>query len=376
MGSRGLAERGGAEGGEAVFGFGFEAGDGVVVEVGRDHFFLHAGGLGDHVFLAGDVAGVFDVVFDEAPDLGGEFFPQFGGQGGGGVFGPAQPFFQGHTVEPGLLQELPGGGDSGDFFLGVPDAEGGGEADGGGEGGEAEVAVVLAEEEAVLGAGGEEAVGFGGAFGDQIVDHDGEVGLAALQQERGATGGLERGIGTGDEALAGGFFITGGAIDLSGEVEAGDALRFESGMELGGRAVIILHGIAGADDLGVFEAGDGPDEVVLDLEGQGGGDAVDVEFAGVAALGFEEDLVPLLLRKAHHLVLHRGAVARSDTLNVAGIHGRLVDVRPDDVVRLGGRVGDPAGNLFHVERYGAPGVEGELVRAGGWKRGERIEGRG
>jgi hypothetical protein len=130
-------------------------------------------------------------------------------------------------------------------------AEIGDEADLGGEGGQTEVAVVLAEEEAVFGAGGEEAVGLGGAFRDEVVDHDGEVGLAALEEERGAAGGLQGGIGPGDEALAGGFFIAGGAIDLPGEVEAGDALRLQGGVELGGRAVVVFDGVAGADDLGV-----------------------------------------------------------------------------------------------------------------------------
>jgi hypothetical protein len=140
-------------------------------------------------------------------------------------------------------------------------------------------------------------------------------------------------------------------------------------VELGGRAVVVFDGVAGPDDLGLLEAGDGPDEVILDLEGQGGGDAVDVEFAGVTALGFQEDLVTLLLGKADHLVLHGGAVARPHALDFARIHGRFVDIGPDDVVRLGGRVGDPAGNLFHVERYRLPPIQGELMGAGGWQPG-------
>jgi hypothetical protein len=119
----------------------------------------------------------------------------------------------------------------------------------------------------------------------------------------------------------------------------------------------------------LLQAGDGPDEVILDLEGQGGGDAVDVEFAGVAALRFQEDLVALLLGKADDLVLHGGAVAGAHALDFARIHGRFVDIGPDDVVRLGGGVGDPAGNLFHVERYIAPGVERELVGTGAGEAG-------
>ena len=148
---------------------------------------------------------------------------------------------------------------------------------------------------------------------------------------------------------------------------AGVTFGFQGWGGLGGGEVVGFDGVAGADDLGVLQAGDGPDEVILDLEGQGGGDAVDVELAGVAALRLQEDLVAFLLGKAHHLVLHGRAVAGADALDFARIHCRFVDIGPDDVVRLGCRVGDPAGNLFHVERYITPGVEGELVGTGRWE---------
>ena len=98
---------------------------------------------------------------------------------------------------------------------------------------------------------------------------------------------------------------------------------------------------------------------MLHLIGQGSGDAVDVELASVTTLRFQENLVSFFLCKAHHLVLHRGAIPRTHTLNPARIHGRLVDIRPDNVVRLRVRVGDPAGDLFHVELIRQPGVEGK-----------------
>ena len=88
-------------------------------------------------------------------------------------------------------------------------------------------------------------------------------------------------------------------------------------MELGRRAVVVFHGVARADDLGILQPGDGADEVVLDLVGQRGGDAVDVELAGVAALRLQEDLVALLLGEADHLVLDGRAVARADALDHA-----------------------------------------------------------
>ena len=54
-----------------------------------------------------------------------------------------------------------------------------GEADFVSEFGQAAVGAVVAEEQAVFGAGGVKAVGLGEVAGDEIVDHDADVGLRA-----------------------------------------------------------------------------------------------------------------------------------------------------------------------------------------------------
>ena len=65
-------------------------------------------------------------------------------------------------------------------------------------------------------------------------------------------------------------------------------MGFQRGTELGGGAVIVFDGVARAEDFGFFESGDGGEEGGLDFQREGGGDSVDVEFAGVAAFGFED----------------------------------------------------------------------------------------
>ena len=72
-----------------------------------------------------------------------------------------------------------GAGEGCGFGGGAGGASGVDEAEGGGVRGEAEVAVVLAEEETVFGATGEHAIGFGDVFGDEVVEHDTEVGFGA-----------------------------------------------------------------------------------------------------------------------------------------------------------------------------------------------------
>ena len=78
---------------------------------------------------------------------------------------------------------------------------------------------------------------------------------------------------------------------------------------------------------------------------QRGGHAVDVGLVRVQALGLEEKLVLFVVGKLDDLVFDRGAITWPDRLDLAGIHGRAVDVLADDAVGLGGGIGDVAGRL-------------------------------
>jgi hypothetical protein len=93
------------------------------------------------------------------------------------------------------------------------------------------------------------------------------------------------------------------------------------------------------------------------LEGQARGDAVHVDFIGVAALRLEEKLVLPLLGKFHHLVLDARAVAWPDAFDDARVKRRFIEIRADDFVRRLVRVGDPAANLAGVEGTVAPLIQ-------------------
>lgn len=92
------------------------------------------------------------------------------------------------------------------------------------------------------------------------------------------------------------------------------------------------------------------DEVELDVVGEGGGDAVDIEFVCMAPLGLEEDLVAFFFGEFDNLVFDRRAVAGARAGDFSGVHGGFVEVAADNVVGFRGCPGDVAGNLFHVER--------------------------
>ncbi len=71
--------------------------------------------------------------------------------------------------------------------------------------------------------------------------------------------------------------------------------------------------------MGLLEARDGAHQVHLDVIGQAGGDTVRVDLVGTQALRLHEDLVAVLVREAHDLVLDGRAVARAHTLDEARV---------------------------------------------------------
>ena len=78
----------------------------------------------------------------------------------------------------------------------------------------------------------------------------------AVQDERLAAQQRERRVRAGDQPLGGRLFVAGRAVDLAGEVQPGDALRFQRRLQLVGRRVVVFDRVAVAHDLGALQAGD------------------------------------------------------------------------------------------------------------------------
>ena len=87
------------------------------------------------------------------------------------------------------------------------------------------------------------------------------------------------------------------------------------------------------------------DHGLLDVHGERGGHAVDVDLVGVEAFGLEEELVGGFVGEADDFVFDGGAVARADAFDLAGEHGGSVDVGADEGEGFGGGGGDVAGDL-------------------------------
>src|SRR5690606_16449194 len=108
------------------------------------------------------------------------------------------------------------------------------------DGRQAQVGVVLAQAQAILGSAGEHPVGFRNAARDQVIDEHTEIGLVAARTPWLAAGDLQGGIDAGQQALRSGLLVTGGAVDLAGEEQTADGARLERTLQSTGVEVVVL----------------------------------------------------------------------------------------------------------------------------------------
>ena len=132
-----------------------------------------------------------------------------------------------------------------------------------------------------------------------------------------------------------------------------DGLGFQRRLQPARVEVVVLDGVAGAQDVRVFQAGNGAHRRQLDVERQAGGNPVRIIFVRGQAFRLQEDLVAVLVGETVDLVLDRRAVARADTFDHAGEHRAALETAADDVVGALVGVGDPAWQLLRVHRAAA-----------------------
>ena len=135
-----------------------------------------------------------------------------------------------------------------------------------------------------------------------------------------------RGVDAGHQSLRRGLFVSGRAVDLPGEEQPGDPMRFERRLQLRRLDEVVFDRIPGPQHRGVLEAGQRANDVVLDVARQRHRKAVDVDLVDVEPFRLEIDLVPLAIREPHDLVFERRTVARTDAVNLAVEERTLIDV--------------------------------------------------
>lgn len=88
--------------------------------------------------------------------------------------------------------------------------------------GKAHICIVLSEQDAVFGTGGEHTIRFVHTFCNQIVNQDTDVGLVPSQCERFATVAIDVCVDAGNDSLSACFFVTGSSVYLSGKEQVLD----------------------------------------------------------------------------------------------------------------------------------------------------------
>ena len=223
---------------------------------------------------------------------------------------------------------------------------------------EPQICIVLSQAQAVFRPACEHTVGFRGPSGYKIIDQDADVRLFASQEEGIPSLDFQHGVNSCHESLCSGFLVSRGAVDLASKVEVANPFGLERRVQLTGWAVIVFDGVARAQNLSLLKAGDGPDKGILDLIGKARRDAVHIDFPCVSPLGLQKDLVTWFFRELHDLILDGGAVAGTYPVDDSGIEWGLMKILPDDAVGFFRGVGDPAGDLFHMELFSIMVIQG------------------
>ena len=145
-----------------------------------------------------------------------------------------------------------------------------------------------------------------------------------------------------------GFFVAGCAVDLPSEEQTTNHLGFQAVFQVAWVEVVVLDGIARANDVGVFHPANTAHDLQLHVEWQRCGNAVRIQLMGGQAFRLNEHLMAVFVGKTMNLVFDRRAVTRADTFDHARIHRRTIQVGGNDLVRTGVGVGNPATDLTRM----------------------------
>src|SRR5207302_5449902 len=167
---------------------------------------------------------------------------------------------------------------------------------------------------------------------DEIVHQHPKVRLVASRPPGLAALHPKRSVDARKKPLGGSLLVAGSAIDLTGEEESLEALRFQRRLQIAGVEVVILDRVARPHDVRPLEAPDRVHQLELHVERQAGGDAVWVDFVAAEAFGLKKQLMAGFACEAVDLVLDGRTIARTHALDRAGIHRRTVQGTANDFV--------------------------------------------
>ena len=108
------------------------------------------------------------------------------------------------------------------------------------------IGIVGTQRQPIFRARCEHPIWLGDAARYQIVDHDADIALGAIELDWCRVPCPRRCIEAGNKTLRGGFFIAGRAVDLAGEEKPRQALRFEPWGQIARVDMVIFDGVSGS----------------------------------------------------------------------------------------------------------------------------------
>ena len=217
---------------------------------------------------------------------------------------------------------------------------------------------------------GKHAVGLGNALGNQVIHQYAQVRLITAGQPcpaqiiaRSSHGAaLKCGIDASEQTLCRSLFIACGAVNLPRKKQAANLSCFKTALQGAWVKVVILNGITGPKDVGIFQPLHRPDQGILNVKWQTGGNAIWIKLVGGQTLGLQEDLVAVFVGKSIDLVFYARAITRPNAFNFPHEHGASVKARSNDLVGSFVGVSNPTRHLRWVHVCAAHEAENRHAR--------------
>ena len=141
---------------------------------------------------------------------------------------------------------------------------------------------------------------------------------------------MARRVQAGNQPLRGSFFITGGAVNLSGQKKPRHGLGFEAWMQRAWVNIVIFNSIAVPENAHLLQPRNGADKCVLHIRRQRCRNAIGIDGDIVEALRLQKNLMAHAVGEARDLVFNRRAIARAYAAYLAGINRRFLDILGDN----------------------------------------------
>ena len=144
----------------------------------------------------------------------------------------------------------------------------------------------------------------------EIIHHNRDVAVRAIQRGRFPVHRYARGMQSSDQPLRSRFFIPGRAIDLARAIQTFEAPHLQPAIERARIHVIVFDRISGLGNPNTLETLNRVQEILLHSDRKRRADTVRIDKMRVEPFWFQEYLVPIAIPEPVDLVLDRRAISR------------------------------------------------------------------